>query len=498
MERLSVKEIPGKDSRGMSWLAMASVGYVVLLVFVCLRILYDTDSSSKSFAYLLVTLMLPGIGMFIYFAVGANYRKNKIYSKKIVSDEKLFAEIRRQIVLESEKSLESGEAEIKAHKKLAKLLLKDNSPLSGGNKVTLLFNGENKFPEVIKAIRDAKRHIHIEYYIFENDRIGNCIADLLIQKAAEGVKVRFIYDDFGSRSIRHTLVKKLIAGGVEAYPFFKIFFTALSNRTNYRNHRKIIVIDGCVGFVGGINVSDRYINDPESPEELFWRDTHVKIEGPGAFYLQYLFICDWNFAAGQHLPVHSDFFCRAGKKNGDSIVQMAASGPDSSTPTIMLSLMGILGVAQEEVLISTPYFIPGQTMLDAINMASLSGVKVKLLVPYKTDSRIIDAAARSYYHAVMACGADIYVYKKGFLHAKTIVADGQVAIVGTANMDHRSFELNFEVNSMIYDAGVAARLKKAFLEDLKNAEKIDPKKWRKRTLFKQLPEKFFRLFSPLL
>lgn len=482
----------------MSWMLIAGLAYVALLVFVCFRILYDTDSSAKTFAYILVTLMLPGIGMFIYFAVGANYRKNKIYSKKIVSDEKLFAEIRERIILESEKSLESGEAEINSHKKLAKLLLRDSSPLSGNNQVELLFNGENKFPEVIKAIRNAREHIHIEYYIFENDRIGNIIAELLIQKASEGVKVRFIYDDFGSRSIRSTLVKRLIDGGVEAYPFFRIFFVALSNRTNYRNHRKIIVIDGCTGFVGGINVSDRYINSPEYPNRMLWRDTHVKITGPGVFYLQYLFICDWNFAADQHLPISRELFCMAGTKHGGSIVQMAASGPDSATPSIMLSLMEVLSVAQEEVLITTPYFIPGQTMLDAINLASLSGVKIKLLVPYKTESLVIDAAARSYYRVVMDCGVEVYRYRKGFLHAKTIVADGKLAVVGSANMDQRSFELNFEVNAMIYDAAIAEQLKNAFMEDLKHAKKIDPEKWRKRTLFKQLPEKFFRLFSPLL
>lgn len=481
----------------MHWYILGAI-YIALIIVVCFRILYDTDSTSKTFAYLLVTILLPGVGMVIYFAVGANYRKNRLYSKKIVKDNKLFDEIRRNIELESEKSWDTGEEEVRSHKKLARLLLNDSSPLSGNNEVKLLLNGENKFPEVLEALKAAKHHIHMEYYIYENDKIGNQIKDILIEKAKEGVKVRFIYDDFGSRSIRHNIAEQLRAAGIEAYPFYKIFFIALSNRTNYRNHRKIIVVDGCIGFVGGINVSDRYINKPENNNPVYWRDTSVRIDGPGVFYLQYLFICDWNFAAGRQIENPTSLFCNAKSKNGNAVVQMAASGPDSSTPTIMLSLMEVLGMAEEEVLITTPYFIPGETMLDAINMACLSGVKIKLLVPWHSDSFIVNAAARSYYASILDCGVEIYRYKKGFVHAKTIVADGKLAIVGTANMDHRSFELNFEVNSMIYDKEVAGQLKQAFLDDIKDADLIIPERWKKRTLFKQLPEKLCRLFSPLL
>jgi cardiolipin synthase len=481
----------------MHWYILGVI-YIGVTIVVCFRILYDTDSTSKTFAYLLVTVLLPVVGMVIYFAVGANYRKNRLYSKKIVTDNKLFDEIRRNIELESEKSWDTGEEEVRSHKKLARLLLNDSSPLSGNNEVKLLLNGENKFPEVLEALKGAKHHIHMEYYIYENDTIGNQIKDVLIQKAKEGVKVRFIYDDFGSRSIRHNIAEQLRAAGIEAYPFYKIFFIALSNRTNYRNHRKIIVVDGCTGFVGGINVSDRYINKPENNNPVYWRDTSVRIDGPGVFYLQYLFICDWNFAAGQRIENPTSLFCKTKSRNGNAVVQMAASGPDSSTPTIMLSLMEVLGMAEEEVLITTPYFIPGETMLDAINMACLSGVKIKLLVPWHSDSFIVNAAARSYYASILDCGVEIYRYKKGFVHAKTIVADGKLAIVGTANMDHRSFELNFEVNSMIYDKEVAGQLKQAFLDDIKDADLIIPERWKKRTMFKQLPEKLCRLFSPLL
>jgi len=481
----------------MDWHLLAGAAYILLVLFVCFRILYDTHSSSKTLAYLLVTILVPGVGIIIYFAVGANYRKNKLYSKKIINDNKLLAEIREKIIHESEKTWDTGESEVKRHKKLARMLLNDNSPLTGDNEVKLLLNGEEKFPEVIQALKDAKHHIHIEYYIFENDAIGNTIKDVLIQKAAEGVQVRFIYDDFGSRSIRHNLVKELIAGGVEAYPFYKILFIALSNRTNYRNHRKIIVIDGCTAFIGGINVSDRYINN-QGKKQVFWRDTHVRINGPGVYYLQYLFICDWNFAADQKLPVQEEYFCSTKSKHGHAIVQIAASGPDSDTPTIMFSLMQTIGMAQEELLITSPYFIPGESILNALSVAALSGVKIKLLVPHKSDSAFINAAARSYYGDILDTGAEIYLYKKGFVHAKTIVSDSKLAVVGSANMDHRSFELNFEVNSMIYDDKVAMQLREAFYNDIKDAVKINPKTWAKRTLFRQLPEKLIRLLSPLL
>ncbi|MGF7081001.1 cardiolipin synthase [Mucilaginibacter sp. UYCu711] len=478
----------------MHWYIICAL-YILLVLFVCSKVLYDIRSTSKTFAYLLVVILIPGIGIIIYFAVGANYRKNKLYSKKIVRDSSLLAEIRQKIVNESEKALDSGEPELENHRKLAMLLLKDNSPLTGNNKVKLLLNGEEKFPEVLKALRAAKHHIHLEYYIFEDGEIADQIKDILIQKAIEGVRVRFIYDDFGSRSIRKEFVRELKDAGVEAFPFYKIWFIALSNRTNYRNHRKIIVIDGHTAFVGGINVSDRYINN--KPKKLYWRDTHIMITGPGIYYLQYLFICDWNFCAEQKLPIEPGYFTSE-KTGGDAIVQMAASGPDSDHPTIMYSLLETIGLAKEELLITSPYFIPGEPILDALCVAALSGVKVKLLVPDKSDSRLVNAAARSYYGALLEAGVEVYLYEKGFVHSKTLVSDGQLAIVGTANMDHRSFELNFEVNCMVYDDKIAAQLRRAFADDIKHAKQINAKAWAKRTLFKQLPEKLCRLLSPLL
>jgi len=289
----------------MSVLLVVSTVYILCVVFVCLKILYGVHSTTKTFAYLLITLFVPLVGMLVYLAVGANYRKNKLYTKKIVNDDHLLADIRSKIKRESQENLEGTDDIVKSHTRLAHLLLNDNSPLKRNNGVTLLLNGETKFPAVLGALRDAKHHIHMEYYIFEDDEIGNEIKNVLVQKAKEGVRVRFVYDDLGSRSIRKKFIAELKEGGVEVFPFYKILFLAFSNRTNYRNHLKIIVIDGCTSFVVGINVSDRYINGADR-KKLYWRDTHVQISGPGVFYLQYLFICDWNFCSEQQIAIEHD------------------------------------------------------------------------------------------------------------------------------------------------------------------------------------------------
>lgn len=480
----------------MNGALLADIFYALMITVISLHVIYNTPSNAKALAYVLVIIFVPVAGIAIYFAFGINHRKKKLYSKKIVRDKTALADLRERITLETEKAWDTKEPAIQKHKKLARYLLNDGmSPLSGGNEVKLLINGENKFPEVLEALKNAKHHIHIEYYIFEDGEIADQIKDVLIQKAREGVAVRFIYDDFGSRSIRKEFVKELKDAGIQAFPFYKIIFILFANRVNYRNHRKIIVVDGCIGFTGGINVSDRYVN---KPGQLYWRDTHVKITGPGVYYLQYLFISDWNFCSGKHLKLERDFFCTKPTAHGKAVVQIAASGPDSDAPTLMFSMVQAIALAEKELLITTPYFIPGENIMHVLHVAAKSGVKIKLLVPDKSDSALVNAAARSYYGELLAAGIEIYLYKKGFVHAKTLVSDGQLVVIGTANMDHRSYELNFEVNSMIYDTAIAEQLREVFYNDIKDAKKISPATWKRRPFYKQMPEKVVRLISPLL
>jgi cardiolipin synthase len=284
--------------------------------------------------------------------------------------------------------------------------------------------------------------------------------------------------------------------GIEIYPFQKVHFYLLANRLNYRNHRKIIVIDGQIGFTGGINVSDKYINN--GSHKLFWRDTHLRIDGPGVFYLQYLFLADWNFCSGKVMAPEKFHFSVPADSKDDCFLQVAASGPDSVQPSILFSLLQAIYLARKEILITTPYFIPGDSILQALRIAALSGLSVKLLVPGVADSRLVNAASKSYYEDLLCAGVDIYMYQKGFVHAKTLVADGNLSIIGTANMDLRSFELNFEVNVMLYDRKFSEQLRAVFFKDLEDAEKIDRDAWCQRPAYKQLPERIARLFSHVL
>jgi cardiolipin synthase len=484
----------------VNWLLLSESIYVIILIMVCLRIIYDTHTTVKTLAYLLFSIFVPVLGMLFYFSFGMNYRKKELYSKKILDDDNLWEKIKKDISTYSKETYDHTDKLLKPNRHLAKYLSGEMSPLTSGNAARLLVNGEEKFPTVLKALEEARDHIHIEYYIYENDMIGRAIEETLIKKAKQGVQVRFIYDDFGSRGIRKNIAKRLRAGGVEAYPFYEIKILLLANRLNYRNHRKIIVIDGEKGFVGGINISDRYINVPLPQKKIFWRDTHVMLEGPCVHYLQYLFISDWNFCVGQHLgnvtKYFPDFF--QGKQYGNKTIQVAASGPDSKSPTILYSLLYAIYQAEEEILITTPYFIPEQSILDAVIVAALGGVSVQLLVPEKSDSKLVELAARSYYEDLLDAGVKLFLYKKGFVHAKTMVVDRKMAMVGTANMDYRSFDLNFEVNAIVYDVELSNELAGIFYEDLKEAEKVDVENWKIRPRYKQLVERTARLISPLL
>ncbi len=485
----------------MNWILLAEIIYVIIVILVCIRVVYDTQNTTKTLAYLLAVTFLPFVGIIIYFSVGINYRKRKMYSKKIFNNAELKKAIQKQILETSQTVINTRPESVKNFKKLAGLILNQVlSPISEGNDVTLLLNGENKFPSVLEALNNAKDHIHIEYYIFDAGEIGRKIIDSLIEKAQEGVAVRFIYDDFGSREIRKKQVPRLRAAGVAAFPFYKIKLIALANRLNYRNHRKIIVVDGVLGFVGGINVSDKYINDAQKKSDLFWRDTHLKIEGPAVKSLQYVFIGDWNYCSGEKLEPTKIFFPDDNEFHfeADKIVQIAASGPDSDTPLIQQTLLQAINLAKEEILITTPYFMPGDSILESLVIAAASGTKVKILVPGASDSKFVNYAARSFYGRLLNAGAKIYRYQKGFVHAKTMVVDKQLTMVGTANMDIRSFDLNFEVNAIVYDAAIAQELRQAFYEDLKDATVIDVETWNARSKFTQILEKLAGLFSPLM
>ena len=482
----------------MNWILLAEIVYVIIIIAVLLRIIYDTQTVTKTLAYLLLVIFVPLIGIFIYFSFGINYRKNKLYNKKIVQDQQQEDRVLAKLESYNLKNLE-GVKEDDHFAGLMKMIYQtDRSPLTTNNSAELLINGEEKFPTVLEALRNAKHHIHIEYYIYEDDEIGRAIEQILIEKARSGVEVRFIYDDFGSASIRKTLAKRLRENGVKAFPFYKIKLIKLASRLNYRNHRKIIVIDGRISFIGGINISDKYSNASKR-NKLYWRDTHLKLEGDATAILQHIFIGDWNYCSDEKLTINELYFPRP-EQNFEHTknVQIVSSGPDSDRPSIYYAIVKAIQSAKKEIFLTTPYFIPGETIIDAMKMASLSGVKVKLLVPGISDSFMVNAAAKSYYTILLRAGVQIYLYRKGFVHAKTLVADRCLAMVGTANLDYRSFDLNFEVNAVVYDQELAGELTDNFEKDLLDSEQIHMESWLNRPKHVQLIEKIARLMSPML
>ncbi len=473
--------------------------YGLITLFTLLHIFINVDDTPKALAYAMLVIALPFVGAIIYFSIGVNMRRNKLYFEKFSDATENAPEIVREFMSRADQVMELRSDELDYFLPLAKVARNENQSTSN-NQCTLLINGENKFPEVLEALRAAQHHIHIEYYIFDQDKIGTEIKDILVQKAKEGVEVRFIYDDFGSSKMNKQFVQEIIDAGGEAVSFYPITLFKFGSRMNYRNHRKIIIVDGDLGFVGGINVSDKYINAEENKNDFFWRDTHVMIHGMAVNNLQYIFLRDWNFCSGQDIPFSLDYF-PLHKQEGDygtQFVQIVASGPDSDYANIMYTLIQAILTSQKEVLLTTPYFIPDRSFLDALKIAKLSGTDVKILVPGVSDSAIVNAASNSYYQELLEMGIEIYKYQKGFVHAKTMVCDGQVSFVGTANMDHRSFELNFEVNALIYDKPFAQQLRDQFFLDLRDAQQIELESWEGRSKMKKLGDKLARLMSPLM
>ena len=474
---------------------------IIILYFLIIitvgAVIINTNSPSKAIAYLLLIILLPIFGIVLYFTVGVNYRKRKLYKKKIEIDKEKYPLFESRYESFSQKLLQQHKEQLNQFYYLA--CNRSLSLLTCSNNVSLLINGEEKFTKLLQDLKNAKQFIHLEYYIYENDQIGNAIAEILLDKARQGLQVRMIYDDFGSAGLSNKFIKNLKESGVQVVPFFRIRWLLFANRINYRNHRKIVVIDGWAGYIGGINISDKYINN--DTKKLFWRDTSVRVEGLATATLQYVFLTDWNFCANENIAFSALLFPYeqyAGNITHRQLMQTVISGPDSDCPSILYAMVQAIHLCKEELLITTPYFIPPPTLIDALKTARLSGVNIKLLVPGISDSKLVNAISNSYYGELLDVGIEIYKYKKGFVHAKTMACDGQVAFVGTTNLDQRSFELNFEIHQVIYDASIAVQLKNAFYADLNDSEKIDKAAWNNRSPMFVFIERIARLISPLI
>lgn len=468
--------------------------YYVAIFFVVIGILLENRNPLKTHSYLLLLLLLPLLGIFIYLFFGQNIRKRKIFAKKLLINQ-AFGEQYFQNRVEHTEINEIIPPQLTQYERVIRFLKKDLSPLTQNNEVTILKNGEEKFPALINALKQARHHIHLEYYIYEEGNIGNEIAEILKKKAREGVKVRVIVDGVGSLSLGKHFFSNLKEAGVQVVEFMPVLFPSFTSKINYRNHRKIVVVDGMIGFTGGINISDRYINNGKY--NTFWRDTHVKIEGEAVKTLQFLFILSWQFVTQEEILPESGFFPEFTPK-GNSLVQINASGPDWELASIMDSFFMAINSARKKVRIATPYFIPTESILDAIITASKSDIEVELIIPRESDSWIVKSASRSFVKQLLEAEVKVYFYEKGFLHSKVIIIDDSFASVGSANMDYRSYDLNHEVNAYFYDKKLVEELISEFELDKQDSSLVEQERWKNRKLWPKLKESVCRLLAPLL
>lgn len=397
----------------------------------------------------------------------------------------------RQVRPSAEDVDEAGDSP--TNKKLARLLLNNaDAPLTLNNRSEVLTNGQKTFRALFSALEKAKDHIHLEYYIFHNDAIGRDILNLLMRKAGEGVKVRVLVDGLGSRSLEKRF-GELRKAGVDTAGFYPVRFPFFSRRLNLRNHRKIVVIDGLVGFLGGLNVGDEYLSRKKIG---FWRDTFLKLEGDSVHFLQMVFLNDWNVATQE--DVNGPLYYPQPLQLGSQLTQIAATGPDSDWGSMLQIFFVALTSAEKTIYIETPYFIPDEGSVMALKTAALSGLDVRIILMGVPDHKITYWASLSYVEELLESGVRIYRYTKGILHAKVLILDSEIGVVGSTNFDLRSFSLNFEISAFIYNRKFAQRLEQDFQQDLADSEELIMEKYKLRPLSNRIKESSARLFSPLL
>ncbi|MCD6346788.1 MAG: cardiolipin synthase, partial [Bacteroidales bacterium] len=358
----------------------------------------------------------------------------------------------------------------------------------------VLNNGRQTFGSMIYELENAKEHIHLEFFIIEDDTIGNRFKDILIRKARSGIRVKVLYDDVGSWSLPRRFIRELKSAGVEVHSFMPVRIYALTNKINYRLHRKILIIDGRVGYVGGLNIADRYWRG--LGKNNMWRDTHLRLEGGAVHGLQAVFLMDWNFVTESITP-DNNYFPQI-QISQKKLVQIVSSGPDSDWQSIMQAYFSAIATATDYVYISTPYFLPNESIMTAMKTAALGGVDIRILLPEKNDSWIVNYSSRSYLREILEAGVKVYFFIKGFTHSKLMVVDDVFCSIGTANMDIRSFNQNFEVNALVFDEEVSLSIKKDFLSDIESSHLLTLDEWRNRAWHQKGVESFARVFSPLL
>jgi cardiolipin synthase len=466
------------------------------LLFAAAIIFLERRHVGVTWAWLMLLLLLPIVGFIIYIFIGQNLARQKVYRMRPRMEKHI-----REGIEDQEESIHNGtypyhDPTVPNFRHLIFMnLISSASPLTQNNEVTLLTDGVRKFDILLEKIDQAQLHVHLLYYQVGNDATGRRLIEALTRKAREGVQVRLLYDDIGSLSMNRKLLRPLREAGGAAFPFFPSKIPYLNFRFNYRNHRKIVVIDGKIGFIGGFNIGDEYLG--LDPRVGYWRDTHLMIYGDAVHRLQIQFVRDWDIASNEALSFEPVLFPDM-KDVARTAVQIVSSGPNSDKQQIKNGYIKLIFQAKKRIYVQTPYFVPDESMLNALQIATLSGIDVRIMIPIKGDHRLVHWASYAYLGDLLRAGAKCYLYDNGFLHAKTIIVDGEAAAVGTANMDHRSFALNFEITAFLYGPDVTARLEATFEQDMLDCRVLTWDDYDRRKVLVRAAESMARLLSPIL
>lgn len=471
--------------------------WLLNLLFAVIVVFFERKSPKSAWAWLLLLFLAPLFGFVFYLLLGTDMRKRKMFRNKSL-EENLYHILRKQEHVLKKTNMEKIDAQFSRYTDLVLYNMKTSGAvLSVDNEVNIFVEGNALFDKMIEDMRGAVRFIHIQSYILRNDMLFERIIQVLKEKAAQGVEVRILYDAMGCRTIGRSIWKKWNKCGVETVEFFPALFGRFHLRINYRNHRKIVVIDNKVGYIGGFNVGKEYIGLDD--KFGYWRDTHLRVVGSGVLGLQTRFILDWNYAAKQNLFLQKKYYEPVlGNTEQGCRLQIISSGPDRSDEQIRDNYLRLIHKAKKSIYIQTPYFIPDEAILSSLVIAVRSGVEVNIMIPCMPDHPFVYWATYSYVGDLVMAGAKCYTYDRGFLHAKGMIIDSEVVCYGTANMDIRSFSLNFEVNTVLYDEAKAQEMERYFIDDLKYCTRISKDIYSKRPLQIRVKEQVSRLLSPLL
>ena len=475
----------------MSWDTVSVMGvlyclYWMVVVSIIIRVMLRNHDAVKTLAWIMVFIFMPFLGLVLYFFFGRDTRKKRMAGKRLMSQIKQRSSlkvtgcVKRNIPAEYQSLATFFE-----NSSSASLL-----PFDAAEVIADTRHFEKRLFEIISAAED---HIHLQFYIIEEDDFGRRLRDALVEKARQGIEVRLIYDSVGCWKVDSAFFESMRCAGVYVECFLKVLFPLLSNRVNYRNHRKIVVVDGKVGLVGGCNVADRYLNGVNGG---CWRDTMLFLCGAAVNGLQASFLLDW-FFANRTLVSGKRYFPVSGVE-GKSYAQVVTSNPVGEVRAIISGYIKILSQAKGYVYLQTPYFMPDESFLQALKNASMSGVDVRLMIPERSDNVIADYASMSYLGGLLNSGVKVYLYRGGVLHCKIVVCDDYLSSIGSTNLDFRSFFYNFEVSTFVYDKAVAQSVKVCFVNDLKQCRQLTVGEYRGRSIFKRCAESFIKLFSPLL